>query len=128
MSFALDPFLPHVTRTVTIDLPKPAGVAHGSATAPSMPSAAAFMLFETILMAAMMGIVAWLLYKVLRRRSWARITLTTLSVLLFAPIFAFSGSLAEIVEVLAKTALGAAGLVLLFTPGANKWFRSAREA
>ncbi len=92
-----------------------------------MLSAFDFILFEAILVAAMMGVVVWLLYKVLRRRNWARITLTTLSVLLFAPLFAFSDSLAEIARLLAETALGAVGLILLFTPGANEWFLSSGE-
>jgi hypothetical protein len=77
-------------------------------------------------------IVGWLLYKISRGRHWARVTslllwLNTIAFMLFswrsyAAYFDGEHSMAAVATV-AGTLLDGAGIVLLFVPAANRWFR-----
>ena len=84
-------------------------------------------------------IVGWILYKIGRGRHWARVIYLLLwlfgiayAVLFWRPYAAaFDGkhSMSAVITV-AKAALDAAGIVLLFVPAANRWFRpnTSRES
>jgi hypothetical protein len=78
------------------------------------------------------GAPAWLLFKVTRRHNWARITLSLVSALgfaLFSPYLfqVLASHPADVAPVFANEALEVVALVLLFTPSANQWFKSAPE-
>jgi len=78
-------------------------------------------------------IAGWLLYKIGRGRHWARVTYLVLWLFGIASIFLFwrayaanfdgKHSMTAVTEV-AETLLDAVGIVLLFVPAANRWFRS----
>jgi hypothetical protein len=76
---------------------------------------------------------AWLLFMLMKRRNWARITLSLLSALrfaLFSPhLFQAAASHpADAAPVFANATLELVALVLLFTPTANQWFKSAPQS
>jgi hypothetical protein len=84
-------------------------------------------------------IVGWLLYKIRLGRHWARVTYLLLWLFGTAYAFLFWRAYAAAfdgkhfmaaVSTVAKAALDVAGIVLLFVPAANRWFRpnTSRES
>ena len=83
-----------------------------------------------------LGVPGWLLIKILKRRNWARISLTVISGLTLSLVaFVFFGpfgvedagvTLGSVLVVGGAT-VEIVALVLLYLPRANEWFRVARS-
>jgi len=99
-----------------------ASLALGSIKVLSLPPAA--------LVLAVVVIVIWLVLfaAMIQRKNWARITFLVLFLVGIPEMYAmkeavFSGSTASIALFLVQSVAQIAGLVLLFIPVSNKWFR-----
>jgi drug/metabolite transporter (DMT)-like permease len=113
-----------------VDVPPPDPDAPPESAVLSNPRAS--MLFGVVVVMTIFVLPAWLLFKVIRRRNWARIALTLGSIGVFALATPFLFEVlahhpASASVFLGNAALEVISLVLLFTPTANEWFRSAND-
>jgi hypothetical protein len=132
LCFVLSHILTKVVHTATFVVTVPVAVDHAPGHAASDPPPRVIhgppVWVEPVADGILDSIPAWLLYKVMRRRGWARIVLVLVSGLGF---WMFSGSLERpenVVPVLGNVVLELVALGLLFTPSANRWFKSAAAA
>ena len=128
LSFVLFFVLAVVMAPATVTIP--ARVSGGPV--PAAPPESELMVIGVAVVALMLGAPAWLLFKVTRRRHWARVTLAFVSALAFAffalyPVQVLPSHPAQTAAFFANGALEGVALALLFTPNANRWFRSAPE-
>ena len=118
------------TTTVVVSLPA------ASATAFDPPPQIFDWIPLAILITLFLGVPGWLLIKILKRRNWARVSLTVISGVTLSLVgFVFFGPFGVrdagltlgSVLVVGGTTVEIVALVLLYLPRANEWFRAARS-
>ena len=116
----------------SVDLPAPVAAPAATPTTQNPHAPNAQMLFGVIIALGLFAGPPWLLFKVIRRRNWARITLTlgSIAVVALATPFFFqilAHRPADAGVLFGNEVLEAISLVLLFTPAANQWFGPAND-
>jgi hypothetical protein len=124
-SYLLFYFLIPPMRPISVTLAMPAG----NAKAAVETANAASTYLGMGLLALGFGAPLWLLFKALKGRSWARITLTLLIVAVLVYFLEVAhtystGSRAHWIAWLADAALELVALALFFTPTASRWYRA----
>jgi hypothetical protein len=129
VAYILFYFLMPPVRTVAVKMDMPAGDPEAAARIANEAGMWSTYVGLALLIAVFAG-PFWLLYKALRRRSWARTTLAlfTAALLLICLEFArvwSSGSIEHWAIWLTDAALELVALALFFTPTASRWYRAA---